>query len=83
MWCGNFWGRSPASSELCSFVEVLSTPKILDLCRMFVKNSRVKSELFQDKPKGQALALLEHLKSTLPLEAHKAEVDKIIKKVKH
>lgn len=82
VWCGNYWGRSAASSKLTPFMKALSTPQILDLCRMFVENERVKAELFQDKPKGHALALLKNLKSMLPLEAHKAEVGKIIKKVK-
>ena len=49
---------------------------------MFIKNSRVKEELFYKKPQNNAISLLERLREKLQLASHKSEVIKIIKQVK-
>jgi hypothetical protein len=78
----NYWGRSSACETLDEFIENLDTLKILDLCRMFIKNSRVKEELFYKKPQNNAISLLERLREKLQLANHISEVTKIIKQVK-
>jgi hypothetical protein len=49
--CGNYWGRSEAFSYLSPFIEILNTEQIRKIILMFRENERVKSELFQEKPK--------------------------------
>src|ERR1035438_9264503 len=50
--------------------ENLNTPQIRSVVSMFENNSRVRSELFQIRPKAQAVALLERLRNKLSLTLH-------------
>jgi hypothetical protein len=81
VWCGNYWRRSGAFVHLQPFILSLGTEQIRVVAQMFKANERVRAELFQEKPKRQAIALLEQLKERLTVEAHKSEIDKAIKSV--
>lgn len=78
VWCGNYWGRSAASSILEPFIDSLETRELRQVVELFQSNERVRAELFQSKPKKRAIELLNRIKEKLPLEAHKTEVDKAI-----
>lgn len=81
VWCGNYWGRSTAHVQLETFLSTLQSDTIRQIGRMFRKNERVRDELFQSKPKGQAIELLNQLKEKLSIEAHKNSIDEAIKSV--
>jgi hypothetical protein len=78
VWCGNYWGRSTAHNSLKIFIDGLNSKKVMDIVGLFRENERVRSELFQDKPKKKAIALLEKLKDKVTIEAHKSEIDEVI-----
>jgi hypothetical protein len=83
VWCGNYWGHSSgARPHLEPFIEVLDTRGILRLCRLFESNDRAKEELFQAKPRAEAVALVRDLKKRLSVQAHVTELEGIIKKLK-
>ena len=82
VWCGNYWGRSQAYVVLHSFVFDVSNSIKLRIIRMFDDNSRVKEELFQDKPNKNAVSLLEQLKTYFTLQNQINEIEEIITKVK-
>ena len=82
VWCGNYWRRSGAYFHLKPFISSLGTEQIRGMAEMFKSNERVRAELFQEKPKNQAISLLEKLKERLTLEAHKAEVEAAIRSLK-
>jgi hypothetical protein len=82
VWCGNYWGRSTAYVTLTPFIDVLSVDQIRSIGRMFQDNVRVREELFQSKPKAQAIAFLSTLREKVTLEAHKTEIDTAIFAVK-
>jgi len=82
VWCGNYWGRSQAYTSLQESVLKGSTDQVRRLVQLFVSNERVRAELFQSKPRAQALALLSELREKLTIEAHKTEVDAAIDSVK-
>lgn len=81
VWCGNYWRRSGAFVPLQPFLSALGTEQIRAVAEMFKSNERVRGELFQEKPKRQAVALLEKLRERLTVEAHKAEIDEAIESV--
>ena len=54
----------------------------LKIARLFSSNDRVREELFQTKPKRQAVNLLNHIIETMTVESHKAEIQNIIDEVK-
>lgn len=78
VWCGNYWGRSSAYATLTPFIDALTTDQVREVGRLFKENERVRSELFQARPKSQATSLLQDLKDKLVLEAHKSEIDATI-----
>lgn len=82
VWCGNYWRRSSAHVFLAKFINNLKTEQIRAIAEMFVSNERVRAELFQEKPKQQAVRLLESLKERLTVESHKSEVADAIRSVK-
>ena len=75
VWCGNYWRRSGAHNYLGDFIDSLTTDQIRSLARMFRENERVRDELYQSKPKAQAIKLLDELKEKLTIESHKNEID--------
>jgi hypothetical protein len=77
VWCGNYWGRSMAFSSLKEFIDTLNSKRVMELAGLFRDNERVRSELFQSKPKKQALALLTYLKGKVTIQSHKDEIDEI------
>lgn len=81
VWCGNYWGRSTAFTSLKEFIDTLNSKRVMELAGMFRDNERVRSELFQSKPKKQAVALLEKMKGKVTIQAHKDEIDEIINEV--
>ncbi|MEZ5726583.1 MAG: hypothetical protein R3E48_00395 [Burkholderiaceae bacterium] len=81
VWCGNYWGRSTAHTLLSGFLDKLNSKKIMELAGMFRENDRVRSELFQSRPKAKAIALLESFKGKVSIQAHKDELDEIIQEV--
>lgn len=81
VWCGNYWGRSTAYVRLSDFIDKLNSKKLMELAGMFKDNERVRSELFQSKPKKQAVRLLESFKDKVTIQAHKDELDDIIAEV--
>jgi hypothetical protein len=83
VWCGNYWGRSTAFASLKEFIDTLNSKRIMELAGMFRDNERVKSELFQSKPKKEAKALLTTLKGKVTIQAHKDEMDEIINEIKN
>ena len=82
VWCGNYWGRSNAYSVLSPFIDVLQTEKIRALADLFKTNDRVRDELCQQKPKNNAISLLESLKCKLTINSHKNEIDDIISNIR-
>jgi hypothetical protein len=81
-YCGNYWGRSEAHTELKEFIDKLNTSQIRDVAKMFVANPRVLEELHQTKPKKIAITLLNTLKTKLTISAHKDEIEDAIAHVK-
>lgn len=82
VWCGNLWGRSDSYEILHDFVYTLNTNDILKLSRLFLTNERVKEELYQRRPKNNAIKLLKSLKEKLSIQNHIIEVDEIIEYLK-
>ena len=82
VWCGNYWGRSSAHERLSSFIDTLNTKQLMDVAGMFKDNERVRSELFQSKPKKRAIELLEDIKRRLTIQSHKDEIDEIVTDIK-
>lgn len=82
VWCGNYWGRSTAFVSLKGFVDTLNSKKVMELAGMFRDNERIQSEMFQTKPKKQAIKFLKELKKKVTIQSHKDEIDEIIKEVK-
>ena len=66
---------------VCPFFEVIAG-SLDDPSRLFSSNDRVREELFQTKPKRQAVNLLNHIIETMTVESHKAEIQNIIDEVK-
>lgn len=81
VWCGNYWGRSEAYSVLKDFIYEVGTQDRLKVARLFSSNDRVREELFQEKPKREAVALLNNIIDTMTVESHKAELQNIIDEV--
>ena len=82
MWCGNYWGNSGASAHLQQFIDALNTTQLREFAALFTTNDRVKTELFQSKPKALAMALLATIKGKLTIQAHLDEIDAILDAVK-
>ena len=83
VWCGNYWGRSTAYVRLQEFIDTLNSKRVMELASMFRDNERVQSEMFQTKPKKQAVTFLNELKDKVTIQAHKDEIDEIIAEVKN
>ena len=81
VWCGNYWGNSGASTHLQPFIDALNTTQLREFAGLFVSNDRVKSELFQNKPKARAKELLLAIKGKLTIQAHLDELDLILTSV--
>lgn len=81
VWCGNFWGRSAAHEYLKDFIFKLQVQEKIKLANLFTNNDRVKSELFNEKPKQRALELLDEIKDSFNTEKHKGQIELIIQKV--
>lgn len=79
--CGNYWGRSGAYEILSPFFNVLNSTQLMKLARLFENNERVQSELFQVKPKKQAILILNFIKDKITIQSSKDELDKIIEHV--
>lgn len=79
---GNHWGRSKAHAVLAPFFDKLNTSQTRQVARLFAENERVQEELFQAKPKAQAMALLKAMKAKLTISSHKDEVEEAIATVK-
>lgn len=79
---GNHWGRSKAHAVLAPFFDKLNTNQTRQVARLFAENERVQEELFQAKPKAQAMALLKAMKAKLTISSHKDEVEEAIATVK-
>lgn len=82
VWCGNYWGRSEAYSVLKEFIYEIGTQDKLKVARLFLSNDRVREELFQVKPKREAVTLLNSIIETLTVESHKAEIQNVIDEIK-
>ena len=82
VWCGNYWGRSEAFTKLKEYIFDVGTQDKMKIARLFLTNGRVKEELFQAKPKREAIKLLEQLLDEVTIESHKAEIESIIAEVK-
>lgn len=82
VWCGNYWGRSGASSNLRPFIDCLDTEQVLNLAGLFLTNCRVREELHQKRPNLIACGLLEELKDRLTFEVNKDAIDEIQKQVR-
>lgn len=81
--CGNFWKRSSAYLYLeDDFILKSNNAQLRAIVKLFKENERVQEELFQQKPKQQAIKILNKIKSKFVIEANKAEVDDAIKYVK-
>ncbi len=74
VWIGNYWRRSAAHLDLQDFISSLNTESLMIVVEMFVNNSRVREELFQVKPKAQALKILGEIDAKLTFAAHKLRV---------
>ena len=81
VWCGNYWGRSQAHMVLRDFIYDVGTQDKLKISRLFLSNDRVREELFQTKPKRQAVSLLNEIMETMNVESHKSEIQKIIDEI--
>jgi len=76
-WCGNYWGSSGSSAYLGDFIDSLNTTQLRAVAGMFMSNDRVRSELFQPKPKAKAKALLKTIRERLTIQSHLDEIDEI------
>jgi len=81
--CGNYWGRSGAYEILSPFFDILNSTQLMKLSRLFENNERVQSELFQTKPKKQAITILNIIKDKITIQSSKDELDKIIEQVEN
>jgi len=82
VWCGNYWGRSGAYALLQTFIDRLNTDQIRSLVSMFRRNTRVRDELHQTKPKARGIELLNALRERVTIASHVSEVDSAIKSLK-
>ncbi len=78
VWCGNYWGHSESHRELEPFIFSVSTQDMLRIARMFRDNVRVQEELFQSKPKREAISLLNEIKEEFTVESRIAEIENIM-----
>lgn len=78
VYCGNHWGRSGAAEILDTYINALNTDQVRRLIAIIISNDRAKAEIFQDKPKKQAIYLLGLLKNKLTINAHLVEADAAI-----
>jgi hypothetical protein len=79
VWCGNYWGRSTAYTHLEPFLFDLDTRDLRRVVELFHANERVRSELFQSKPKARAVELLTRMKDEkFSLQVHKNEIEAAI-----
>lgn len=83
VWCGNFWGRSDAHNVLQPFIDCLTTDQIVAVINLFMTNRRVKDELYQSRPKQNALSLLSSFENRLTIEAHKNKLKEVYDYVKN
>ncbi|WP_172915893.1 hypothetical protein [Capnocytophaga canimorsus] len=83
VWCGNYWGKSESQPILKPFIDAISTEQIRQILKMFKENDRVKEELYNRKPKAEAINLLKSFEERLTLEAHKGELKETIKFVQN
>lgn len=81
VWCGNYWGRSTAHVHLKPFVDALDESQLVAAAEMFRTNARVRDELGNEKPNGNAVALLNGFKARVPLEIQKNRIDACIRSV--
>lgn len=77
-WCGNYWGNSGSSTYLGDFIDTLNTTQLRAVAAMFVNNERVRSELFQAKPKVRAKQLLKKIQLKLTIQSHLDELDEVL-----
>ena len=66
---------------LRDFIYDVGTQDKLKISRLFLSNDRVREELFQTKPKRQAVSLLNEIMETMNVESHKSEIQKIIDEI--
>jgi hypothetical protein len=78
VWCGNYWGRSGAETLLREFIDVLNADQLRRIVEMFRRNDRVRDELFQTKPRAQAITFLKEIREKFPIQSHKGDVDDAI-----
>lgn len=82
VWCGNYWGRSDAHNILKDFIFKIDAKKQVKVAKLFISNSRVKSELGQSRPQNYALSLLNEIKNGLTNQSQISDIDMIINAVK-
>lgn len=81
VWCGNYWGRSEAYYILRDFIFDLPAKKKVTVAKLFQSNERVRSELYQNRPKNAALSLLNEIRDSLQNDSQITELDLIINEV--
>lgn len=78
VWCGNYWGRSNAHIILRPFIFNVQPKRQVTIARLFRENNRVRDELYQPRPKQNALDLLNEIKNGLTNDSQIAEMERII-----
>jgi hypothetical protein len=71
-------GRSAAYRILEPFISEIDRRDLRRVVDLFQTNARVRSELFQTKPKARATELLATIRERFTLEAHRNEVDAVV-----
>lgn len=81
VWCGNYWGRSNAYLTLNDFIFTLPAKQKVSVAKLFITNERVRGELYQSRPKNNAIKLLNEIKETLQNNSQITEIEMAIKDV--
>lgn len=78
VWCGNYWGRSNAHIILNDFIFSLDSKSKVNIAKLFLTNERANAELSNDRPKQNAISLLNKIKDELTNQSQISEIDEII-----
>jgi predicted hydrocarbon binding protein len=82
VWCGNYWGRSSACLILDEFIFKQSATTKIKIAELFLTSSKVQDEMFYQRPKNNAIELLNRIKQELTIQEHISKIDEVVNSLK-